>query len=331
MSQEPPFIANFLSFLLFAACVFIFIYALLIRLNSFRKSQVSNIQPRTQVTRQPSRPSQLFIEPSPVPGENIPFPSVFDPSELQYSIIIPVYNEEERIFSLLTDVYEYFSELHNYSSENTFEVIVANNSSTDDTHDISINFCREHPEFRVLSLPSQRTLRQAISAAGLRTRGRRTLLYVPFQGIPISIFDKYLRSAPDVYETGNFVVVGRYLRNSESDSSKRSSLSLFSEYLTNLLLDIYGVKSSARNICGTVLLSREASKIIFPRLKRTLSGYDYEMLVVAKATHVKVKVVDLDIENDFSSKVKTNYRIDTLLSIIRIILLYKIGLDSVSY
>ena len=326
MSSDPPFIANFLSFLLFAACIFIFIYALVLRIGSSRKPAKSKMQPRAQTTQQPIKEPQFFIEPSPIPGENIPFPSVYDPPELQYSIIIPVRNEAERIFSLLSEVYEYFSTLGSESFDNTFEVIVADNSSTDETHDISVNFAREHPEFRVLSLPSLCTLRQTISAAGMSTRGKCTFLYIPFQDIPISIFETYLRSAPDFYDTSNFIVVGRYKGNSESDESKRSSLSLFCESFTNFLLDIYGVNSSARNICGSVLFTREASKAIFTGLKATLSGYDYEMLIVAKEANVKIKVVQLDLENEFSSKAKTSYRIDTLLSVIQSMLSYKFGL-----
>lgn len=64
------------------------------------------------------------------------------------SIIIPAYNEEERLPKTLGQVFDYLS-----NQSYTFEVLVVENGSQDKTFEIAQSFANQHPELTVLQEP----------------------------------------------------------------------------------------------------------------------------------------------------------------------------------
>src|SRR3989344_8116377 len=71
---------------------------------------------------------------------------------MQLSIIIPAYNEEKRLPLTLERIIEYLS-IH-YQGE--YEIIVADDGSTDSTSEIVTSFMKRHPELRLLKFPTNR-------------------------------------------------------------------------------------------------------------------------------------------------------------------------------
>ena len=79
------------------------------------------------------------------------------------SIVIPVYNEEGILSAALADLREKLDEV-----DFTYEIIVAENGSTDATVRIAEDFSTRHPEVRVMSIGEPnygKALRQGIFAA----------------------------------------------------------------------------------------------------------------------------------------------------------------------
>jgi len=61
------------------------------------------------------------------------------------SIIIPAYNEEQRLPATLEQAYQFLS-AQSYS----FEVLIVENGSRDRTFEIAKDFSAQHPAFRVI-------------------------------------------------------------------------------------------------------------------------------------------------------------------------------------
>ena len=84
---------------------------------------------------------------------------------LNVSIIIPAWNEEERIADCLMNATRQTVAPH--------EVIVVNNRSTDRTCDIVEQFQRDHPEAPVILLQQNEENRSVLKKAGFLTRDPR--------------------------------------------------------------------------------------------------------------------------------------------------------------
>ena len=65
----------------------------------------------------------------------------------EVSIVIPVYNEEAILVSSLTELVEELSTM-----DLSYELIVAENGSTDDTVVLAETFAQQHPQVSVLSI-----------------------------------------------------------------------------------------------------------------------------------------------------------------------------------
>ena len=81
----------------------------------------------------------------------------------EVSIVIPVYNEEGILTASLSDLREKLADV-----DFSFEIIIAENGSTDRTVRIAREFCRRHPEVRLLSVGEPNyglALKQGILAA----------------------------------------------------------------------------------------------------------------------------------------------------------------------
>jgi hypothetical protein len=80
------------------------------------------------------------------------------PNNKLVSVVVPAYNEALKIMSSLTEIYAYMRDQSGYS----FELIVVDDGSTDETADIAEAFARTRPEVRVVRHPSNMRLGQAL-------------------------------------------------------------------------------------------------------------------------------------------------------------------------
>ena len=70
---------------------------------------------------------------------------------MEYSIIIPAFNEEKRIIQTLEKISEYFRK-----KKNAFEIIVVNDGSNDNTESVVRNFSSGNRETRVCAYGENR-------------------------------------------------------------------------------------------------------------------------------------------------------------------------------
>lgn len=87
---------------------------------------------------------------------------------MELSIIIPVYNEENRLPRTLTQIFEFMAA--NYSHE--YEVIIANDGSKDQTVKIVEDYKKIHPQLRLLSFPTNRGRGAAVRDAIFESKGQ---------------------------------------------------------------------------------------------------------------------------------------------------------------
>ena len=95
------------------------------------------------------------------------FPSIDDPSEVDLSVIVPAYNEELRLPTMLDECLEFLNK-----RKSSFEVIIVDDGSKDKTTETALKYVEKHgcDKVRVLKLAKNRGKGGAVRMGMLRAR-----------------------------------------------------------------------------------------------------------------------------------------------------------------
>lgn len=203
-------------------------------------------------------------------------------SEIELSIVIPAYNEQERIETTLDRTLSYVSERYPRS-----EIIVVDDGSSDETTARVEALAERNDRLRALRLPLNRGKGAAVRSGVLASRGAKVLFMDADLATPIEELDKL----DPFLDQGYDVVIGsRGL--AESDIRERQPFPrelmgrTFNVIVRSLLLG--GFRDTQ---CGFKLFSRRAADELFGA--QTLDGFsfDVEVLLLAKERGYRVREV----------------------------------------
>lgn len=76
--------------------------------------------------------------------EKVPFPSVFDPSGKYMSLIMPAFNEQDRIRSTLDETLSYLQDRAKKDKSFTYEIIIVDDGSKDNTVKIGFEYVKKY-------------------------------------------------------------------------------------------------------------------------------------------------------------------------------------------
>ena len=106
-------------------------------------------------------------------------PSLYNPATKSISLIIPAYNEEERLGSTLDEILSYLMTRRNRIGPHfTYEVVVVDDGSRDGTLRVASGYVKKHgfDAVRVLKSVSNRGKGHAVKRGMMIARGERMLL-----------------------------------------------------------------------------------------------------------------------------------------------------------
>jgi dolichyl-phosphate beta-glucosyltransferase len=91
-----------------------------------------------------------FLDPA--TGKEADFPSIFDAPSKELSIIVPAYNEEERLPVCLDEMLKWLQREEQLSQTFTYELILVDDGSRDATAEVGYRYARKYgsDNFRVL-------------------------------------------------------------------------------------------------------------------------------------------------------------------------------------
>jgi dolichyl-phosphate beta-glucosyltransferase len=217
------------------------------------------------------------------------------------SVIIPCYNEERNLErGVLDEVYQYLIE-----QDYTWEVIVVNDESTDNSRDLIKRFADEATNSSLLDIPHGG--KPAAVWAGIqKARGNIALFADMDQSTPVSELSKLL----PWYENGFDVVIGSRGTAREGFSIVRRLGSAVFRGLRRLFL----LRDISDTQCGFKSCRRDAALLVFPRLqffKRNdrptgwkVSAYDVELLYLFERAGYRIKEIEVEWQNRDESDTK---------------------------
>lgn len=215
-------------------------------------------------------------------------------TDLSYSIIIPAYNESERLAVSLPKVQDYVD-----ASGLQAEIIVVNDGSTDDTAEVVRRFARLHPDVRLLENPGNRGKGYSVRNGMLNATGDVMLFTDADLSSPIREASKLFAAI----EQGADVAIGSRWLQAELQTERQPWFRQLYGRLFNLALRIVLGLKYRDTQCGFKAFTREAAHTIFSRQHIERWGFDPELLFLADKFKLRTVEVPVEWAHDHRSKI----------------------------
>lgn len=203
------------------------------------------------------------------------------------SVVIPAYNEEDNFKRGALEKVEKYLKSQDY----TWEVIVVDDGSTDETPQLVEEFTRKHKGFHLIKNPHYGKAHTVTT--GVMAAQGKYILFTDFdQATPISEIEKMW----PLIEKGVKVVIG----SREGHGARRIGEPLYRHIMGrgfNFLVQLFAVRGIEDTQCGFKLFTNEAAKKLFSKLrvykeqkvKDAFTGaWDVEVLLLAKKFGYKI-------------------------------------------
>ena len=211
---------------------------------------------------------------------------------IDYSIIIPVFNEESRATKTLTQVLSFMN-----TFAPAFEIIVVDDGSIDKTAESVENYAKDHPEIKLIK-NEHKGKGYSVRTGVLGSSGK----YIYTIDADLSTPMEELKRLSNWIVDNNYDIV---IASREGLGAKREGEPLYRHLMGRVfnrlvqMVILPGIKDTQ---CGFKLYKREAAVSVFSaliiygenskQLKRAFLGaFDVEVLFIAKALGYKIKEV----------------------------------------
>jgi glycosyltransferase involved in cell wall biosynthesis len=191
----------------------------------------------------------------------------------RYSIVLPAYNERERIAATLGKILAYAA-LRDWDAE----VIVVNDGSTDDTPKIVNDYARTNPALRLLENPGNRGKGYSVRHGMMDARGEILLFSDADLSTPIEESEKLLAAIAN----GADIAIGSRWLDTRLQIRRQPFYRRVLGRIFNLALrSILGLRFKDTQ-CGFKAFTRRSAQAIFSVQRIERWGFDPELLYLAR-------------------------------------------------
>ena len=222
------------------------------------------------------------------------------PEAPELSIIIPSYNEEQRLPATLSSIAAYIR-----SSKRKIEVIVVDDGSRDNTVAVAEKFRDEIPSLRVVSNDKNRGKGYSVRHGMQVARGAIVLFTDADLSAPIEEVEKLLPAM----KTNDVAIGSRAIDRSQitvHESPFREFAGIIFNKIVRLILWLPFVDTQ----CGFKAFRRVPCKIIFEQQTIDRFGFDPELLYLAR--HHGLQTVEISVRWGHSPATKVSMMRDSL-------------------
>ena len=201
------------------------------------------------------------------------------------SIIIPAYNEEDRLAPTLRQAVEYFR-----VRQRSAEIIVVDDGSRDRTSEIANHFVEEVDEVRLIRLAANRGKGYAVRSGVVNARGQLVLFADADGATPIEEVER-LEAA---LEHGADVAIGSRALQSEG---VRVTAKLYRRLIGRAfhqLVSWLTVRGIADTQCGFKLFRAHVAHDLFSRMRMNGFSFDVEVLMMAQRQGYRIAEVPVN-------------------------------------
>lgn len=221
-------------------------------------------------------------------------------NKIDLSIVIPAYNEQRNLEKGVLEKISSYLNKQKYS----WELLVVDDKSSDDTVKLAEKFAENHDNFRVLK-ESHRGKGGTVIAGMLAVKGEIILFTDMDQATPLNQIEKFF---PE-FEKGSDIVIGSRTGR-EGAPIVRKMMAYGFMVLRTLILRLPYKDTQ----CGFKAFKKDAAKKIFNKMKifsekmetkgaSVTAGFDLEILYLARKLNLRVSEVAVKWRHQEGSKV----------------------------
>uniref|UniRef100_A0A7M4EBT3 dolichyl-phosphate beta-glucosyltransferase n=1 Tax=Crocodylus porosus TaxID=8502 RepID=A0A7M4EBT3_CROPO len=208
-------------------------------------------------------------------GKRESVPSIHDPPTKELSVVVPSYNEEDRLPLMMDEALDYLEKRQEQDPSFTYEVIVIDDGSKDQTTKVALRYCKKYgsDKVRVLTLVKNRGKGGAVRMGVFSSRGKKILM----------------ADADGATKFADIEKVEEGLSNLQP--WPRSYFRTLLMYGFHFLVWFLCVKDIRDTQCGFKLLTREAASRTFSVLHIDRWAFDVELLYIAQRLKIPIAEV----------------------------------------
>lgn len=211
------------------------------------------------------------------------------------SVIIPAFNEEQRICNTLLLVCDF---LKNQAYD--YEILIVNDGSTDKTEEVIKHNFANNSKIKIITHVPNKGKGYAVKQGILNATGDISLYMDADNSTPITHLPNMLQKI----ESGYDVVIGSIEAQGasiiENSQYYRRFVGHWSKYLIRVVAGLWEIKDTQR---GFKVFKTEIAKQIFSKMSISGFAFDVELLVIAKKMNCKILEVPVIWNNSSGSTV----------------------------
>ncbi len=247
------------------------------------------------------------------------------------SVIIPAYNEAERLPLTLVDMDKRLS-----GAKYSYEILVVNDGSTDNTAEIVQKIAPAIKNLKLIDNKENQGKGGVVKQGMLLAKGEYRLFTDADNSTTIDHFEKmlpYFKSSlragsrmntnegasrdTKVHEKYDVVIGSRAVRGSKLEPPQPFYRQLLGK-LSNIIIQLTNVPGIWDTQCGFKAFTAEAAEKIFSVSKVNGWGFDIEALALARHFGYRIKEIPVHWVNDAKSHVKLSAYLKTFVEDIKI-------------
>lgn len=221
-------------------------------------------------------------------------------ADIYLSVIIPTYNEAERIPKTLRRVHEYLA-----GNSFSYEILAVLDGPTDSTRDVLRRMSHEIQNLKILDRSVNRGKGYTVKEGMLQASGRIRLFSDADNSTDIAHFD---RMKPLFDEGYDIVIASRSSRDAPEavQAVPQAWYKRFIGRLGNLIVQLLAVRGVWDTQCGFKAFGSEVAEKIFSQTTVERWGFDIEVLALARALKYKIGIIPARWINDDRSHVRSS-------------------------
>ncbi|UCC39470.1 MAG: glycosyltransferase family 2 protein [Candidatus Aminicenantes bacterium] len=200
------------------------------------------------------------------------------------SVVIPAYNESRVIVNTLREISDYLNK-QAYS----YEIIVIDDASTDDTKQKVLDFSRGNEKIKLLSNKHNEKKGASVKKGVLSAKGNYVTYLDADYAYPINQIDRFL----NILEDATDIVIGNRIHPDTTYIVKPSWFNyIYRRFLMSRIFNM-GVRSIllkdiSDSQCGIKCFQTETAKSIFKKVTVSNFAFDVEVLYIAQKNGKKI-------------------------------------------
>ncbi|XP_034825372.1 dolichyl-phosphate beta-glucosyltransferase [Maniola hyperantus] len=242
----------------------------------------------------------------PVSKARTKFPKLEDPQSVHLSVIVPAYNEEERLPPMLDEALDFLENRIKDHSSYKYEIVIVSDGSQDNTVKLAESYVEKYgsDKLRCLELIKNRGKGGAVRLGVLSSRGA-TILFADADGASkfqdlvkleaalkeITKYDPVTQ--PHETSTSEAIVIGSRAHLEKESLATRSIFRNILMYGFHFLVWVFTVQGIKDTQCGFKLFTRRTADMCFQSLHVNRWAFDVELLYIAQKLNIPIAEIPI--------------------------------------